>query len=163
MADAQKTIYIDEKTGADIPTSTGGQDLPYQTLQYAYIQTDGSASYQVRKYEEDKEPEWAPASKAGTKKAAGALAAHKKKAAKEQELAIRQQKEQEARDKVLEEAKKIVIAKPEGLPEARKIQLDYVGEDIVLHVEGKEGPSHGTRVRVLGMLIVVLVCGVCCS
>jgi asparaginyl-tRNA synthetase len=148
MAD---TIYVDEKAGADIGTSTGGQDLPYQTLQYAYIKHDGAGSYQVRKYEDEKEPEWAPASKAGLKKVANALVAHKKKEAKTQELEIRQKKESEARDKVLEEAKKIIVEKPQDKPEARKIRLDYQGEDIILHVEGKDGPSMGTRVKVIGM------------
>ena len=75
-----------------------------------------------------------------------------KKKAKEQELAIRQAKEQEARDKVLEEAKKIVITMDETLPEAKKIQLDYQGSDIKLHKEGSE--EKGTRVRVLGMFLV---------
>lgn len=150
MAEAQKTVFIDEKTGKDDGSATGEESSPYQSLPFAYVQTDGTANYQVRKYEEDKEPEWTAPSKAGMKKAVGALALHKKKAAKEQELAIRQQKEQEARDKVLEEAKKIVITMDESLPEARKIQLDYQGDDLKLHKEGSE--EKGTRVRVLGML-----------
>jgi len=147
MADSQKTVYIDEKTGKDDSNATGSESSPYQSLPFAYVQTEGTANYQVRKYEEGKEAEWTAPSKAGMKKAVGALQVANKKKAKEQELAIRQAKEQEARDKVLEEAKKIVITMDETLPEAKKIQLDYQGSDIKLHKEGSE--EKGTRVRVL--------------
>ena len=150
MAETQKTVYIDEKAGKDEASATGDESAPYQSLSYAYIATDGAGNYQVRKYEEGKEPEWARASKAGTMKAVTSLATHKKKAAKEQELVLRQKKEQEARDKVLEEAKKIVIEEDKSLPAPRKIALDEVGGELKLHKEGSE--EKGTRVRVLGIL-----------
>jgi asparaginyl-tRNA synthetase len=153
MADPQKTVYIDEKTGKDDASATGEESSPFQSLNYAYITTDGAATYLVRKYEENADPSWAPASKAGTKKAVTALQTHKKKAAKEQELVVRQKKEQEARDKVLEEAKKIVITEDKSLPAPVKIQLDEVGGELKLHKEGSE--EKGTRVRVLGRFALV--------
>jgi asparaginyl-tRNA synthetase len=147
MAEAQETIYIDEQKGKDDASAIGAENAPYSTLQYAYIQTDGQAKYVVAKYEEDKPVEWAPASKAGTKKAATALATHKKKQAKELELIERTKKEAEAREKALEEAKKIVITEDASLPKARKIKLDEI-HDILLHNEDIQ--EKGTRVRVLG-------------
>jgi asparaginyl-tRNA synthetase len=158
MAEDKKTIHIDEEKGKDEPGATGAEEAPYKTLQYAYIQTDGQGSYAVRKYEEGKPAEWGPASKAGTKKAATALAAHKKKQAKEAELVERTKKEQEAREKALEEAKKIVITEDASLPKARKIRLDEVDDTIHLHKEGSE--EKGTRVRVLGTQITRQVCRV---
>ncbi|KIW05577.1 asparagine-tRNA ligase [Verruconis gallopava] len=148
MAESQKTIYVDEKAGKDDASATGTESAPYQSLAYAYIQNDGQGTYLQRKYEEGKEPEYAPASKAGTKKAATALATHKKKQAKEAELAVRQKKEQEAREKALEDAKKIVITEDESLPKPIRIRLDQTGDSIVLHKEGSE--EKGTRVKVLG-------------
>jgi asparaginyl-tRNA synthetase len=148
MAEAQKTIYIDEDNGIDAPTTNGSQDAPFKTLSIAYIQNDGQGSYLVKKWEEGKEAEWVPATKSGLKKATTALTAHKKKAAKEIELAERTKKEQEAREKTLEEAKKIVIKEDAGLPQPKKIRLDQEGVDIKLHKEGNE--EKGTRVRVLG-------------
>lgn len=142
------TYYIDEKSGKDDSSATGQESAPYASLQYAYITNDGQGTYQVRKYEEGKEPEYAPASKAGTKKAVNALAAHKKKAGKADELAIREKKEQADREKVLEESKKIVITEDKSLPAPKTIKLDEV-EGVTLHKEGSE--EKGTRVRVVGM------------
>jgi hypothetical protein len=153
MAEAQKNVHIDDQKGKDEPSSTGAEDAPYASLSYAYIQTDGQGKYTVAKYEENEEKksvfvEWAPASKAGTKKAVGALSLHKKKQGKEAELVERTKKEQVAREKALDEAKKIVLTEDVSLPKARKIRLDDVDATIHLHKEGSD--EKGTRVRVLG-------------
>ena len=118
------TIYVDEKAGKDDTSATGAQDSPYASLVYAYVQQEGEGTYQVRKYEEGKEPEWSAASKAGMKKAVNALAAAKKKAGKKDDLAVREKKEQDDRAKVLEESKKIVIKEDKSLPQAKIIKLD---------------------------------------
>jgi len=52
------------------------------------------------------------------KKAKNFAEAERKKAAKAQELAIRKQKEDQERQKVLEDAKKIVIEEDTSLPKA---------------------------------------------
>jgi asparaginyl-tRNA synthetase len=103
MAD-KPTIYIDEEKGVDAESATGTEQAPYKSVQHAFLQHADSAQYQVRKSAED--PEWKPAAKAALKKAANYADAQKKKAGKEKELAIRLQKEEEDRQKVLEEAKK---------------------------------------------------------
>lgn len=150
MAEEAKTIYIDEEAGQDTPTATGSETAPYKSLVHAYIQTDGQGTYLTRKAggEDSKGSlEWVSASKAGSKKAVNALAQHKKKAAKEIELVERSKKENEARDKVLEEAKKIVLTEPKGAVKARRIKLDEE-KDIVLRKA--EGEEKGTRVVVMG-------------
>jgi asparaginyl-tRNA synthetase len=71
MADSQETIYIDEDNGKDDTSAKGTEDQPYKTLIFAYIQTEGNASYLTRKAEPaaadgaaSAPPEWKPAAKA---------------------------------------------------------------------------------------------------
>lgn len=142
-----ETAYIDEKTGKDSTDATGAEDSPYASLSYAFIQRDGQGSFLTKKEEEGKS-EWVPATKSGLKKAATALATHKKKQGKNADLAIREKKEAEETAKRLEEAKMIVIVEEPGLPKARKIELDEVGPAIKLRKEGSD--ETGTRVRVFG-------------
>ncbi|KAF2436183.1 asparaginyl-tRNA synthetase [Tothia fuscella] len=154
MAESQKTIHIDEDTGKDDPSATGTTEQPFKTLVYAYIQTDGAATYLTKKAEAatagsteaPPAPKYKPAAKSGIKKAVNALQQHKKKAAREQELAARQLKEDEARQASLEEAKKIVLKQDSSLPEAKKIRLDDEDSSIKL----KKGDQSGTRILVLG-------------
>jgi asparaginyl-tRNA synthetase len=142
MAD-KPTIYIDEEKGIDTESATGTEQSPYKSVQHAFLQHADAVQYQVRKSAED--PEWKPAAKAALKKAANYADAQKKKAGKEKELAIRLQKEEEDRQKVLEEAKKIQITEDSSLPEAKKIKLD--NKDVQLRGAGVD---KGSRVRVFG-------------
>ena len=159
MADSSKpTIYIDEEVGQDSASATGSEQSPFKSLGHAYIQHSDSVQYLVRKKEEGAETaEWKPAAKAALKKAVNFADAHKKKAAKEQDLAIREKKLEDERQKVLEEAKKIVINEDSSLPEAVRIKLDVTDpakiklrsadskKEVALNAEGA-----GTRVRVFG-------------
>lgn len=78
----------------------------------------------------------------------------KKKAAKAQEVAIRRQKEDEERQKVLDNAKKMVITEDTSLPKAVKIKL--YNKDVKLRKVDVKGGSEvsdneaGQRVRVFG-------------
>ncbi|KAK4556043.1 hypothetical protein LTR86_006739 [Recurvomyces mirabilis] len=121
---AKPETYIDEETGLDHENS-GTQEKPYKTVQYAYIQKNGEASFFTRDPESPPEEgvKWKPAAKAALKKAANYADAQRKKAGKANELAIREKQEQESREKALEEAKKIVIKDDPSLPAAHKIQL----------------------------------------
>ncbi|KAF7547452.1 hypothetical protein G7Z17_g7728 [Cylindrodendrum hubeiense] len=146
------TIYIDEDVGKDEPTQLGTEESPYKTLQFAYIQRPAEAQYLIRKSENaDNEvaKEWKPAAKSALKKAVNLFEQHKKKAAKEQELAIRRKKEEEVRQKVLEEAKAIVLEEDASLPAPVKIKLSDVGDHIKLR-DTQDPESKGTRVRVVG-------------
>lgn len=72
MATPQK-IYIDEDTGVDESGTSGSEEKPFKTLQFAYIQTEGAGEYFTRKSltgivaeGSDKSTllQWQPASKA---------------------------------------------------------------------------------------------------
>jgi asparaginyl-tRNA synthetase len=146
------TIYIDEGIGLDSTDANGSQDKPYKSVQFAFLQHGQGPEYQVKK-----ENEWAPAAKAALKKAANYAEAQKKKAAKEKELAIREAKEQEQREKALEEAKKIVIKEAPSLPKAVQIRLSETRPEIVKLGSGERSKdvdyssgNRGTRVRVYG-------------
>ncbi|KAF1357131.1 hypothetical protein BDV97DRAFT_394983 [Delphinella strobiligena] len=156
MADSSKcTIYIDEEVGQDSSSASGSEQSPYKSLQYAYVQHTDSSQYLVRKKDEGEDAaEWKPAAKAAMKKAVNFADAQKKKAAKEQELALRQKKEDEERQKVFDEAKKIIITEDSSLPAPRKIKLDQT-KDIKLRSANTKDATptdeqKGTRVRVFG-------------
>ncbi|KAF4301513.1 Aspartyl/Asparaginyl-tRNA synthetase class IIb [Botryosphaeria dothidea] len=145
------TIYIDEDLGKDEPTQQGTEQSPFKTLQFAYLQRPAEAQYLTRKgnSEDEAAKEWKPAAKAGLKKAANFYEQQKKKAAREQELAAQRAKEEAERQKVFEEAKKIVIEEDTSLPQAVKIKLDDTGDHIKLH-KVDDAESKGTRVKVVG-------------
>src|ERR1700753_330256 len=111
MADAEKqSIHVDEEVGQDTSEADGSESKPFKSVQYAYLQHADQAQYLVKKKEgNDEDTSYKPAAKAALKKAANFADAQKKKAGKERELAIRQQKEDVERQRALEEAKKIVI------------------------------------------------------
>ncbi|KAG8623178.1 hypothetical protein KVT40_008154 [Elsinoe batatas] len=161
MADDKKTIYVDEETGVDDPAPAGTETAPFKLLGPAYIAHGENVNYLVRKREADATgavtAEWKPAAKAAMKKAVSYAAAQSKKAAKEKDLAVRLAKENEERQKALEEAKKIVITEDQSLPAAKKIKLDETDPKKVKLGNGERpkevdysSPDRGTRVRVFG-------------
>ncbi|KKK25817.1 hypothetical protein ARAM_006837, partial [Aspergillus rambellii] len=154
------SIYIDEDVGRDDSTATGSESAPYKTLLYAFQQhapSDG-AQYLTRKSEteptgEGADPaaklEWKPATKSAMKKATNLYEQKKRKAAKEQELAIREKGEADKRKLVLEEAKKVIIKEDTSLAKPVRIRLDETDPAIV-KLGSSETETPGTRVRVLG-------------
>ncbi|KAK2765660.1 hypothetical protein FQN54_008516 [Arachnomyces sp. PD_36] len=155
------SVYIDEDVGKDESTAAGSESAPYKTLVHAMLQHPPSTEgiqYLTRKSEtgpvsEDGDPaarlEWKPATKSALKKATNLYEQRKKKAAKDQELAIREKEEKDKRQQILEEAKKVVVKEDQSLPKPVRIRLDVVDPAIVKpRAEGDETP--GTRVRVLG-------------
>ncbi|KAK5137970.1 hypothetical protein LTR08_005767 [Meristemomyces frigidus] len=151
--------YIDEEIGVDTAEADGSQAKPYKSVQFAYLQHTDQASYLVKNRDkgEDAQPEWKAAAKAALKKAANYADAQKKKAGKEKELAVRQQKEQADRDAALEEAKKIVLHEDASLPTAVRISLGEKRAEIVKLGSGERtqevdeaSKARGTRVRVFG-------------
>lgn len=155
---AEKDIHINEETGQDAEGADGSQQSPYKTLQYAYLQHTDTANYLVWKAEgEEEQPSWKAAAKAALKKAVNYAQAQKKKAGKEQELALRQKKEEEERHKTLDESRKIVIKEDPNLPKAQRITLGENRPEIVKLGSGERSkdvdysaPNRGSRVRVFG-------------
>nr|POE74373.1 asparagine--trna ligase, cytoplasmic [Quercus suber] len=160
MADSEKIpVHIDEDLGQDSTEGAdGSQSKPYKTVQFAYLQHTDQATYLAKRQDEgEDEPTYKPAAKAALKKAANYADAQRKKAGKEKELALRQAKENEDREKTLEEAKKIVLTEDETLPKAVKISLGEMDPQIVKPGSGDRpkdvdyaSPDRGTRVRVFG-------------
>lgn len=157
MADSEKlAIHVDEEVGQDsTDAADGSQAKPYRTVQFAYLQHTDTAQYLVKNKDKegDEDAAWKPAAKAALKKAANYADAQKKKAGKEKELALRQKREAEEREKALEEAKKIVIAEDASLPKAQRINLGAkvkLGSGERSKAVDYSSPDRGTRVRVFG-------------
>lgn len=160
MADAeQKTIHIDEDVGQDTAEANGSQTKPYKSVQFAYLQqhTEQTTYLVLKKEGDETEATWKPAAKAALKKAANYAAAQKKKAGKEEELALRNKQEEADRQKVYEEAKKIVLKEDTSLPKAVKIHLGEKRPEVVKLGSGERpkevdysSSARGTRVRVMG-------------
>ncbi|KAF3053060.1 hypothetical protein E8E11_011734 [Didymella keratinophila] len=157
MADA--TYYVDFDAGQDTPEQTGEETLPYKTLAYAIYQKGEAAKFKTRGGKKEADvPEgtdlaawlaaWEEATKSALKKAVGGAKNLKKKAEKEVEQLALRAKEQEARDKVFEEAKKIVLEEDKSLPAPIKIKLDDTDSSKITLGDGKD--VKGTRVRVFG-------------
>lgn len=157
---APKSVYIDEDVGKDDSTASGSESAPYKTLLHAFLQDEpqDGTQYLMRKSQTDPQGEnvdpaakleWKPAAKSAMKKATSLLEQRKKKASKEQELAIREKQEFEKRQKVLEEAKKVVIKEDPSLPKPIRIRLD-VTDPALVKLGSPESETKGTRVRVLG-------------
>ncbi|KAE8146322.1 hypothetical protein BDV25DRAFT_162744 [Aspergillus avenaceus] len=151
------SIYIDEDVGRDDTTANGSESAPYKTLLHAFLQHAPGEGVQYLTRKSQTEPategadklEWKPATKSAVKKATNLYEQRKKKAAKEQELAIREKQEADKRRLVLEEAKKIVIKEDTSLPKPVKIRLD-VTDPATVKLGSPESETPGTRVRVLG-------------
>jgi len=159
MADAEKSaIHYDEDTGQDTTEANGSQSQPYKSLGFAYFQHGDQVQYlQKNKEKGENEPEWRPAAKAALKKAVNYADAQRKKAGKEKELALRQQKESDEREKALEEAKKIVISEDTSLPKAVKISIGEKRPEIIKLGSGERSKDvdyssdkRGSRVQVFG-------------
>ncbi|KAF2101740.1 asparaginyl-tRNA synthetase [Rhizodiscina lignyota] len=156
MAD---TIYIDEDVGVDETTAQGTESAPYKSLQFAYLQHPGVASYLMRKSKTGAVPEgsddsvrleWKPAAKSALKKAANFYEQQKKKQAREKELAAQQAEDEKRRQQVLEDAKKITIEEDMSLPMSEKIKLDEKDPVKVKLRKADGSGDKGTRVRVHG-------------
>lgn len=161
MADpAAKTVYVDEAIGSD-DSPSGTQEKPWKSFILAYNEHGDGVSYLVRKTEDDTptgetvtngERQWNAPAKSAMKKAVAYAEAQRKKAGKEKDLAIRQQQEDASRQKVLDDAKKVIISEDKTLPAATRIKLDDTS--IKLGSGQRDGEdkstSRGTRVRVFG-------------
>lgn len=155
---ASTDVYIDELKGQDAESAQGTADAPYKTLQYAFFQQKPNARYLIRKSaDEDKDgaPEadaslpqgYKAAAKAALKKVTNALDAHKKKAAKQEELDRKKREADAEREKVFEAAKQIKITEDTTLPTPTRVKLD---EQDPAKVKLGSGENKGTRVRVIG-------------
>ncbi|KAK2746062.1 hypothetical protein FQN57_003402 [Myotisia sp. PD_48] len=158
-------VYIDEDVGHDDDSAQGTESAPYKSLLHAILQQSSLEQVQFLTRKSETGPvgddgdssvrlEWKPATKSALKKATNLADQRKKKAIKEQQLALREKEEAEKRRLVFEEAKKIVLKEDESLPKAIKIRLNVTDPAIVRLRPTEEADATdvqpGTRVRVLG-------------
>ncbi|MCJ1320654.1 hypothetical protein MMC15_005994 [Xylographa vitiligo] len=169
MATQSKGVYVDEDLGKDDSTADGTDTLPYKTLLYAFIQhppTDGF-QYLTRKSEtgpvsEDGDPaprlEWRLATKSAHKKATNLYDQYQRKAARGDQLAVREREEADKRKLVLEEAKKVKIVQDPQLPKPVHIYLNEKDPKLVKLRSGDSkkdvdySDGRGSRVRVFGRI-----------
>ena len=153
----KKTIYVDLDAGKDEESAEGSEAKPYKSLAYAYIQQNGAdgkeylqrASVTGTVAEGENETvrlQWKTPAKAAVKKAQNALDQHKKKLVKQQQVAAAEAEKEAARQKNLEDAKKIVLTEDVSLPTAVRITTGK--KDAKLG----EGESKGDRVKVFGRI-----------
>jgi asparaginyl-tRNA synthetase len=140
----------------DDDAAFGTATTPYKTLLHAMISHSPTTTFVTRKSQTgpvsaDGDPsarlEWKPASQSALKKATKLYDQHKRKEAKASELAVREKDEALKRQRVFEEAKKVVIKDNESLPKPIKIRLDETDPE---KVKLRDGDTPGTRARVLG-------------
>ncbi|CAA9957202.1 cytoplasmic asparaginyl-tRNA synthetase [Pyrenophora teres f. maculata] len=154
---AEATYYIDEDVGHDTADQTGDESLPYKTLGFAVLTRGDNHKFLTRKSvtgevaegaDASSRLEWKEVAKSAMKKAVNYAKTQKKKAEKEQGQLASRMKEEADRNKVLDEAKKVVIEEDSSLPQAVKIKLDDTDPKKITLGDGKD--TKGTRVRVFG-------------
>ncbi|KAF5316910.1 hypothetical protein D9611_003639 [Ephemerocybe angulata] len=117
------SIYVDEAAGSDT-TGVGSQEAPYQSLGFA-LYTQPTASFLIRK---DAQAEYGEPTQSALKKAKKTAEGIEKKLKKQAELDAAKGKENEKREKLLEESKKIVLTEDESLPKASKSKILNLGQ-----------------------------------
>lgn len=121
-------IHIDESTGSDT-TGKGTPDQPYQSLAFALFTHGSSDGFLTRKDSSGTYEEPTQSSLKKAKKTADGL---EKKRKKQEELAEQKAKaqgdEQEKREKLLEESKKIVLTEDVSLPSAKKAKISQLSD-----------------------------------
>jgi asparaginyl-tRNA synthetase len=151
------TIYVDTDVGKDDETADGSEAKPYKSLGYAFIQQNGTdnKSYSQRAsvtgpVSADGDPAerlaWKEPAKSAVKKAQNALDQHKKKLAKQEQVAAAEAEKEHQRLKNLEDAKKIVLTEDPSLPKA--VRITTGNKDAKLG----EGDIKGDRVKVCGRI-----------
>ena len=154
LADRTKSAekcYIDPTAGKDDASADGSEAKPYQSLYHALLQhlDKPAPAYLTRTApkEEGAAATWDEPAKSAMKKAVGRVDAHKKKLAKEQATASKEEEERKQRLKNLEDAKKIVLKEDASLPAAVRIKLNNKSVELG---DGKD--RKGTRVKVFGRI-----------
>jgi asparaginyl-tRNA synthetase len=163
MADSSPDlVYVDEDVGKDEVSQPGTEDSPYKSLDFAHFQKKLGAhdQYRVRKSLTGDVPEgsdasvrlqWQPAPKAGYKKAVKNAQILEKKAAREQELELRRKKEEDERQLILDEAKKVVLTEDSSLPKPIKMKLNEKDPVRFKPRSATAGEGEkGVRVKVVG-------------
>ncbi|KAF7583499.1 asparagine--tRNA ligase [Clavispora lusitaniae] len=124
------SVYVNEKSGSDSAETAGTEQQPFQTPAFAlFVKPD--AKVLVYKQKEDSEGfEYVEISASALKKAKKGADGLKKKQEKQLKLAEEQKKKQEEASKKMAELDLIKIVEDKSLPEAKRIKLRSLQENI---------------------------------
>ncbi|EEQ37541.1 putative asparagine-tRNA ligase [Clavispora lusitaniae] len=124
------SVYVNEKSGSDSAETAGTEQQPFQTPAFAlFVKPD--AKVLVYKQKEDSEDfEYVEISASALKKAKKGADGLKKKQEKQLKLAEEQKKKQEEASKKMAELDLIKIVEDKSLPEAKRIKLRSLQENI---------------------------------
>ncbi|KAL9941245.1 hypothetical protein D7B24_008305 [Verticillium nonalfalfae] len=150
-------VYVDTDAGLDEASANGSDTAPYKSLAYAYVinhhKPAGSQQFFIRASQTgaaDEDPaarlEWKEPAKSAVKKAQAALDGHRKKLVKQAQQEAQLEEKRKQREQTLENAKKIVLTKPDWLADAKKIKLG--NKDVKLG----EGETKGEKVKIAGRI-----------
>ena len=123
-------VYVNEKTGVDSTESKGTEASPYQTPAYAlFVQTDAKV-FVYKQVEDSEEFAYAEISASALKKAKKGAEGIKKKAEKQAILEEQQKKKDAENAQKFAELDLIKIVEDESLPQAKKIKLRSIQENV---------------------------------
>lgn len=123
-------VYVNEKSGSDSAETAGTEQQPFQTPAFALL-VKPDAKVLVYKQKEDSEDfEYVEISASALKKAKKGADGLKKKQEKQLKLAEEQKKKQEEASKKMAELDLIKIVEDKSLPEAKRIKLRSLQENI---------------------------------
>lgn len=153
-------VYIDTDVGKDDESADGTEAKPFKSLAHAYIQNldKPTKEYLMRSStttpagpdaaDEAARLQWKTPAKSAAKKAQTLLDGHKKKLARAEQTAAKEEEQKQQRAKNLEAAKSVTITEDSSLPKAQTIKLWQ--KDVPLGDPAKD--VKGTRVRVFGRI-----------
>jgi asparaginyl-tRNA synthetase len=123
-------VYVNEKSGVDSTESKGTEASPYQTPAYAlFVQTDAKV-FVYKQVEDSAEFAYAEISASALKKAKKGAEGIKKKAEKQAILEEQQKKKDAENAQKFAELDLIKIVEDESLPQAKKIKLRSIQENV---------------------------------
>lgn len=138
-------VYVNEKTGSDV-ADAGSEQKPFQTPAFALFSLPEAKVLVFKQKEDSEEFEYAEISSSALKKAKKGAEGLKKKLEKQAKLAEEQQKKQEETSKKLAELDLIKIVEDKSLPEAKKIKLRAITENVDTRVT-VQGWVHRLRLQ----------------
>lgn len=138
-------VYVNEKTGSDV-ADAGSEQKPFQTPAFALYSLPEAKVLVHKQKEGSEEFEYVEISASALKKAKKGSEGLKKKLEKQAKLAEEQQKKQEETSKKLAELDLIKIVEDKSLPEAKKIKLRAIPENVDTRVT-VQGWVHRLRLQ----------------
>ncbi|CUM55459.1 Asparagine--tRNA ligase, cytoplasmic [Debaryomyces fabryi] len=133
-------VYVNEKTGSDSADVSGSEQQPFQTPAFALFKNEDAKIFVYKQLEDSEEFGYSEISASALKKAKKGADGLKKKQEKQAKLQEEQKKKQDDAAKKFAEMDLISIKEDESLPEAKKIKLGKIQDNI------------GTRVVVQGWI-----------